>query len=438
MHGIKRMIAAGLILLMLGGCAMDVESYLQPPRAQGQQQALQDALEVAILRDPADSYTFKYPASGELSSAFVLLDHSGNLCDADDAITAVAFYAYGSGEYTHLHLLRRDGDGWYSVGDTESSYMDIDTVQVCDLDGDGRMELLVGWDLYSGEHRLSVYFLDSTRLVSVPDVGRYNAYFAGDMNTDGRDELLLLNTREAGAVTASLNAWDGEQLVALGSTHLDRSIQSFEKLLYGKLTNGGDALYIDAMLSGGHYITELVYWDGQQLCSPLCDPEVQVTTVSARAAQVFCMDANGNGVPEFPVTSRLSGAPQATADDTWLWLTEWMSWDVAAGKAVRQFGSIVNREDGYFIELEDEWIPTVSTRYDRDAHILWLDAVQEDGTAQPFLAVQDTTGRKALVEVDGYTFAELPGNETLRIWYDPDSAYRLTTEKISYMLVNHK
>ncbi len=435
MRGMKRMIAVLLSLLMLSGCAMDVESYLQPPRAQGEQQALQDALEAAILRDPADQYTFQYPASGSSTSAFVLLDGMGNVSDAEDAVTAVAFYAYGGGEYTHLHLLRRGGDSWYSVADTESGYMDIDAVQVCDLNGDGQMELLVGWNLYSGEKRLAIYRLESTELETLSEVGHYHRFFAGDMTADGRDDVVLLSIDSAGSVTAELYSWQEEQVQKLDSTRLHGAIQSFENLLYGKLSSGADGLYIDATVSTGHYMTEILYWDGQRLQAPFSDPNLQTTALSTRVARIFSMDADGNGVPEFPVTSRLPDSPQASGEDTWLWLTEWMSWDVASQTAVRQFGSVVNLSDRYFIELEDEWIPTVSTRYDEDTHTLWLDAVGQDGTARPFLAVQHTDAKDAGDPTDGYIFVELPGNDTLRIWYDPDSEYRLTTEKISYMLV---
>ena len=47
-------------LLLFCGC-MDVESYLQPPRPEGQQQAVHTALTQALSRGEAgDTYTLKY------------------------------------------------------------------------------------------------------------------------------------------------------------------------------------------------------------------------------------------------------------------------------------------------------------------------------------------------------------------------------------------
>lgn len=434
MRGIRAVAAALVLMLMLSGCAMDVESYLQPPRAQGQQQALQDALEAAILQE-ADHYTFKYPTRGELSSAFVLLDSTGSLSSADDAVTAVAFYALGSGEYTHLHLLRRDGDSWLSVAVILGEGRDIDAVQVGDLDGDGDMELLVGWNVYGSDHQLSIYILEADGFTVMADAGSYHQYFVGDMTANGRDELALLRIVSTGTVTASLYAWKEDGLSLLDSAPLDGLITSFEKIIYGKLSSGADGLYIDARLSTGDYITDLIYWDGVQLCSPMYDPIRGGNAYSLRRAHVSAMDVNGNGVPDFPRTSPLATASEADREGSWQWLTEWLSWDVTVNSPVLQFASIVNRTDGYFIELENDWILTLSTRYDSEGHILWLEEMQEDGTAHPFLAVQNAADGRADVADEAYTLTELPGNAALRIWYDPDSAYRLTTEKISYMLV---
>ena len=62
----RRLRLSALLLaavLCLGGCSLDVESFLRPPKAQGEQQAIQQALETYI-RDSgqtASRYTLRYP-----------------------------------------------------------------------------------------------------------------------------------------------------------------------------------------------------------------------------------------------------------------------------------------------------------------------------------------------------------------------------------------
>ena len=103
-----------VLVLLLCGC-MDIESYLQPPRPGGQQQAVQEALTHALSRGEAgDTYTLKYASVNNNSSAFVMVSADGTLTQNDDAVLAVAFYAPRGGERVHLALLRRQDNNWES------------------------------------------------------------------------------------------------------------------------------------------------------------------------------------------------------------------------------------------------------------------------------------------------------------------------------------
>lgn len=415
------------VLLLCSGC-VDVESYLQPPRSQGQQQAVQQALETALAQGDGDGkYILKYPSGGDISSAFLMLDATGTPTAADDAVMAVAFYAAAAGERTHICLLRRENDGWLATANVEGQATDLHKVSLADLDGDGTKEVLVGWDLYSNSYQLSVYCLDDT-LTATPDAGRYTAYFAGDMNADGKEEFMLLHI--GSTVTASLCSWQAARATVMGTAALPAGVRGFEKMLLGKLTNGEDGLYLDTLLDSGSYTTVLLYWDGARLRTPLHSGDV--ARIADRSPYIAVMDVDGNGVPEIPVTTRLLDS-EAGVSGRGQFLTEWYGWDIGTDTTVRQCGSIANTVDGYCIELEEEWIATLGGRYDEETRTLWLEQTGENGEKVPFLIIQNTSDGETAVE--GYTFEALPGNLPLRIWYETAAPYRLTMEKISYMLV---
>ena len=64
---------------------------------------------------------------------------------------------------------------------------------------------------------------------------------------------------------------------------------------------------------------------------------------------------------------------------------------------------------------------------------MWLQRPDENGERQSFLIVQNAVADELTDEQR--KFEVLPGNLPLRIWYETESPYHLTMEKISYMLV---
>ncbi len=417
------------LLLLLSGC-MDVESYLQPPRVQGQQQAVQDALDAALSRgETGAAYTLKYPADGENASAFVMLDESGNVAAQTDVQAAVAFYRPDGGERTHIHLLQLEDGEWNSVADVQGAGVDLHKVKLSDLDGDGYAELLVGWDLYSNDYQLSVYDLKNG-LKATPDVGRYTEFIVEDMDGGAPCEMVLLHV--GNTVTASVCRWTAQQAVSVDTVKLHKDILNFRRLLFGKLTDGQDGLYVDTQLRGGDYATILLHMRDDKLLTPLYDAAADKFMIPQRVPAIDTMDVDGNNVPDIPVATRLPDSKQTGAAGSWMWLTEWYNWDVTVGAPVRQFGSIVNNTDGYFIELEDGWVETVAVRYDEPTRTLWLyhcDGEEE----QPFLAICSSSSAKEAD--DSHVFESLPGETGLYVWYSDIAPYNLTMEKISYMLV---
>ncbi len=422
-------LAAGLLLL-LSGCGMNVEYYLQPPRAQGEQQAVQAALDTYIrdVGGQGEQYVLKYPSEGAYTSAFVLCDEAGFPTDGR-AAKAVVFYAPGSQRSeTHVNLLRREGDEWVSVGDSVGIGTDIRQVAFGDLDGDGVAELVTGWSTYNSQnHRLGLFSM-TAELTPLSTDRVYTRLFVGDVTDSGHDSLLLWHIGTGRHVTATLEQVADRQLVTLGSTRVDGYIQRFGEATLCDF-DGVKGVMVDAAKSSGTTITELVVYHDRQLVAPLYNPHTNQTTVTGRATGLAARDIDGDGRMEIPSCRPLAGFD--TGDTTALtgWLTTWRAYDYAADRWETRLHTVVNEADGYLVTLDDTRREYTTTAYDADSRTLdlldtragdvWLRLCAGDGASQPEDSRQ--------VRLTG------TGNQpAYTAYYDPTV---LDEEKVRYMII---
>ncbi len=346
-------------VLTLSGCntAIDMQSHLQPPRLTGDQQAVQETLdEYLSVGEQSQESRLKYPKSGENRSAILLAD-----LDGDGVEEAIAFYTTAQDETVHVHFMRRDAKNeWKSGEDIVGNSTEIEEVALADLDGDGGKELLIGWSLYtSADKQLSVY--TDTPDGSITTVGDllYTAFIVGDLTDFEWDDLLVLRADTAtSAVSVTLETVQDYLLQTVGSARLDGYVQGFTDVQIAPLADGTNALYIDCYRDANTLLTELVFWDGQQLVSPFYNTNTNLTNGRVREVKITATDVDGDGTIEVPVCRRLPGYETESAK-TSLWLTAWNQWALSSPTQVQEttsFYCIMNLEDGYYFRLPDNYV----------------------------------------------------------------------------------
>ena len=97
-----------------------------------------------------------------------------------------------------IHIFTADDDNSYrQAAVIEGSGLAIYSVDYSDIDGDGRMEIIVGWRVSMDLQALAVYSLE-------PDGARelmrtnYVKYAVADLNKDGKRELTVLRANQDG------------------------------------------------------------------------------------------------------------------------------------------------------------------------------------------------------------------------------------------------
>ncbi len=387
---------------LLTGCnaiGLNVETQLTPPDGGGEQDAIREALDAYISAHTASGettdYTLKYPSSGKYLSAFITLDQvsehtilspdSTNETETEEKVenvpdTALAFYRRNTTDSSvHINLLRRKTDGsWSSVADVEGRGESVNRVEFGDLDADGTPELLIGWHLYnSRDSRLAIYDISSNlteRSFSAP----YTDLVVGDITADGADDLLLLSlTTGVRMASVQMFSYGKDGVVTTDHTMLDRGIVSFGEYTLAKLDTDVNGVFVDCNKEQGAVVTELICWENGKLKAPLCDQEQQINSATAREFAIASRDIDGDGVLEWPVTTRMPGFEETVAAKT-LWRAEWCYWDHAAQQVKTEFKALIPADDGYMLRLKDEWT-ALPAAYNVSSHVLTMYKDAESG-----------------------------------------------------------
>ncbi len=386
-----------VVSLSLSGCSLggDVENLIRPPRSTGEQQEIQEALENAIGNAGKGGYVLKYPKAGEYRSAIILKDLNG-----DGEEEALAFYRPGpENSSLHLNLLQKSEGKWRSISDMEGASTDVEEVLFGDLDGDGFLEMVVGWSIYNvRDKQMTLYSLAGGRLTRWYE-GMYSSAVMTDMTGNGRDDLLLLQT--GGAEQASTAVlWSAEKnasaaetvLIQMGSASLDQTIQQFLSIRPGRLSDTAVGVFADAASSAGGRLTELLYWDGSRLVAPFYDETTGQTRGTYRDYNIPAMDVDGDGQIEWPSCQLFPDQETLSPSQNPLCKTDWMSLNFEDMTTVREFSSVVNTADGYLLRLEDEWDGKVSAGLDRETGTLSLYDIS-DGARAEILSLRTTPTR---------------------------------------------
>lgn len=418
-------VLAGLLAVTVTGCSLGVESFLQPPKLGGQQQAVQTALET-YLKDKGNArYTLEYPVEGEHTAAFLLCDRQGYPVEENPTL-AVAFYSLtASPEETRINLLSRTGEEWQSVADTVGAGVDLREVAFGDLDGDGTAELVTGWTAYYNRaDSLAVYALDD--LTRISEEQMYSSLFVGDLTATGRDSLLVMTVGDG--VSATLQQMEDGRLDVVDTVALDGGIQQFGNRTLCRLAEGVHGLYVEGVKSGGAAVTELIYYDDTGLHAPFYDASTNETAVTTRADSLAARDIDGDGTVEVPSPLRLEGHDAFDVGGT---VIRWQVWEYPTGTWRHHSYTLVNSVDGYLVTLDDGTQNRLDTVYNEDTHTLKL--------------LNTATGKAWLWLTVGEDLPSAPGStwESLVLfsaedsaisyfaWYDPAV---LGAEKVRYMV----
>lgn len=414
-----------LISCLLSGCGFRVSSsiddLISPVSPFGDNADIKSALEAYA----ANGYSLKAPDSGEFITSYNFYDING-----DGTEEAVAFYEPSDNlGVVDMAVIVKEKNEWRVAENLQSEGREVHSLSFDDLTGDGKVELIVCWDIIpnSTGHELCVYSYEEDAEQKLVQIGKsitVNHYIAENLYGDEVKELLLLEIN-SNAAKAEMYSLKNNRFSLISETKLDAHITSYDRL-QTESVNGEKRVYADAVGSDGlSMLTEIIYWSDayESIISPFYSYYSGYTRETTRSMMLASMDINDDGAIEIPTDYQLSGLPDGVCA---------VDWCVFRSSVLMHSAyALFVQNDGYFLVLPENMIDAVSVSYHLDRRELYLTNGENEKLIVSVLPVLKATysedayrGYQQIAEASGYLYlARLGDDEQLRLSLDEWKQY---------------
>lgn len=368
--GIKIIAILCLVAFLFCGCnsfrlSSSIDDLISPISPSGDNAGVQSAVDEYCK----SGYSIKIPATGNYTTSFILKD-----IDGDKINEAVAFYEPSNKVGTiSMAVIKKSGERWSVIANVDGTATDVNSVDFCDFNNDGKLEIIVCWSVVSKQTGTSINVYSQNEndskysLKSVSKAITGSDFICVDANDDGVMELLVFATGTSSEnPRAELYSFGTGKRELIGETRLDSTITSFESIKYAK-TDEGTSIYADALCAdGSSMVTEFIYWSDyyNSIISPFYSYSTGRTKETLRSSQVTCRDIDDDGYIEIPEdTSSKKQSSEITSQN-------WVNY----GNTVlsHKCYSFSCKRDGYILVIDDDDFSKVKANYDSESRKLTI------------------------------------------------------------------
>ena len=341
-----------LTALLLCGCAMrTVEEMYTPPKRSEEYKELQAAIDTAMY-----GLTFSSPQSGENQQTVQLADLDG------DGIDEYLVFAKGSSEKPlQVLIFQQDADGNVRTLDTIGSNGQVfEQVEYVEFDDDPGCELVVGIQVSDQVLRSVAVYSFHGGEAELLLLNGYSKFLTCDLDADGRKELMVFRPGEAETERgmAVLYSYREGQIERSVETELSESTSRIRRILPGKLEKGTPAVFVASSANENEIVTDIFSVIDGTLTNISFSSEADTSVRTLRNFYVYADDIDDDGVVELP--SMITMKPVSIwRDEEEKFLLRWFSMD-AVGWEMDKLFTYHNYVGGWYIRLDSTWASRAS------------------------------------------------------------------------------
>ena len=427
---LKVWLTAGLCLL-ISGCLFHSPSdlYEQPAKSAGYEQLNQAISDIksGLETEFGVSVENAVIVSGDHTATIQLQDLDGD-GERESAVTFMRLP--GVENAIKIYIFRQMGETYAVSGIVEGDGAALYSVDYVDLNGSGKKEIVVNWQVSTGVYKLGAYTLDevtkpvtiqkedttvavwlslnaekradllATELLLTSWSGAADGtrgYTLADLDKDTQAEVAVVRIDSAGMGShVEVFDWEDGTLTSRGPVGLSAGIKHLVRLRANYV--GGElypsALYVSSTLQDGERVVDVLTWQDGNLFNLSMDEETGVSReIIIGYTDVNMTDINGDMILELPKPSPLPVYSEIAPSN--FYLINWYQYQKNADSG-RIMTTYHNVSDGWYLEIPDNWKNKI-TIYKNDTVIGQREVVFAywQGTEEPplpFLSIYRLTG----------------------------------------------
>jgi len=384
-----------VMVALLSGCFFrDVDQLYAVPEPPADYQALQVRLSEVI----ALGGEYAAPLSGDLIQSVQLQD-----LDGDGRQEAIAFFRLTSEEKPmKIYIFRPVGDSYETMAVIEGAASAVNRVDYVQMDDEPYREIVISWQLTTNVHALSVYSIGPVQIEELVRTD-YDSYKLCDLDQDNQQELMVFRTPSDGAPRAELYdfngvlAMTGSAPISLGAYMMAEGAVKTDYLTTiqtGYLQDRVPALFATSTYGENGAITDIYVERDGKLRNVTLDPATGESTGTIRYyTQAPIRDVNGDGIMEIPQPVPVADT-RNNGEAVSFWLVRWTQFN-ERGQGEKVLTTYYNDRDGWYFSIPEEW--------EKGLTLSRLDLVgggeravtfsrTVNGEAKPFLTIYRLTG----------------------------------------------
>lgn len=358
----KRIVRLGLLLgLLLGlsGCfSKSVDDLYCLPKLPQDYVTLDDQINTARENLSAE---YASPKAGSNTAPVQLQDLDGD----GHRESVVAFFRANSGERPlKICVFRQKSDKSYEIAYTlDGDGLSVNSVDYMDLDGDGRKEIVVSWQMGTRQYILTPYQFTETEALELAAITYNQGYVGCDLDGDGCRELMVFRADDSlpDNCWAEYYTFEEGQMIKADAAPLSNGIVGDSTIREGSLKDNVPAVYISSR-TGDATVTDVFALRGEALTNITRSETTGVSTQTLRYVDISPADINRDGILELPEPVAVPEY-QSTAQAPNFWLFRWRQFDVD-GRSEVVWTTYHNFNDGWYLAIPERWIGQITISRD--------------------------------------------------------------------------